>query len=150
MLPLHWPAVLLCALFAPALSAASLQVPPNIEARRVLLYALSNTTMPNQIFMIPFNVSFSTMSTFAFGMNQYKMGDQFFTEDFKASQTGLNNSTVNITVTSVGNTNPRLFSISLIAAQNVPSLFSRPLIQTSVPFPRLRPPTSHQGPAFAR
>ena len=50
----------------------------NIDARNVVLYSLSTTTMPDQTFPVNFQITFSTVPTFAFGMNQYKMGDAFY------------------------------------------------------------------------
>jgi len=59
--------------------------PPNIESQRVLLYPLSATTMPNQQFTVTFNTNFNSTPTFAMSINEYKLGDRFYIEDFQAS-----------------------------------------------------------------
>jgi hypothetical protein len=50
----------------------------NIDAFNVVLYTLSSNTMPDQIFPLLFRKTFTSTPTFAFGINQYRMGDQFY------------------------------------------------------------------------
>ena len=53
--------------------------PTNIDAQRVLLYPASAITMVNQTFTVTFNLQFNATLTFAMGINQYKLGDRFYT-----------------------------------------------------------------------
>ena len=77
-------------------------------------------------------------------INQYKLGDRMYVENFLASQTGINVTTVLINVTSVSTTIPQLFSISYIAISNESSITVALLGYTSVPEPLLSLPTSQQ------
>ena len=51
----------------------------NIEANHLVLYDSASTSMADQQFTIIFNVtSFTTLPTFAFGINNYELADRFF------------------------------------------------------------------------
>ena len=70
----------------PAHAATStLGKPTNIDAQRVLLYPLNTTTMPNQQFTVTFGIQFNATPTFAMAINQYRLGDRFYIEDFLVS-----------------------------------------------------------------
>ena len=56
----------------------------NVVAKNVVLYTLSTTIMPDQTFPVLFGTTLASVPTFAFGINQYRMGDTFYVEDFNS------------------------------------------------------------------
>lgn len=65
-------------IIATSAGTTTLGKPTNIDARRVLLYPASSTTMPDQQFTVTFSLQFNATPIFAMGINQYKMGDRFY------------------------------------------------------------------------
>ena len=47
--------------------------------------------MPDQTFTVTFDIVFANLTTFAFGMAQYKMGDYLYIENFESKDSGLTN-----------------------------------------------------------
>ena len=72
------PTLLLTSTLVLATLANTFSRPTNLEARHVVLYTLSSTSMPDQTFPVNFQQTFTATPTFAFGLNQYKMGDKFY------------------------------------------------------------------------
>lgn len=69
--------LVLAALHAELVNGATLERASNIRAGIASLYS-SSTSMPNQTYTISFGTSFSAIPIFVFGINQYKLGDQFY------------------------------------------------------------------------
>jgi hypothetical protein len=69
-------ALLLAIIIEITLTAAAIQKPTNIDARKIICY--NNTpSMPNQQFNYTFQNSFTTVPIFVYGINDYRLGDQF-------------------------------------------------------------------------
>jgi|JI6StandDraft_1071083.scaffolds.fasta_scaffold934387_1 hypothetical protein len=71
-----WPCLLLAAIKT-VLSTTAIQKASQFEANLVFLYN-SSTSMPDQSFVRTFSANFTSTPTFAFGINNYKLGDQFY------------------------------------------------------------------------
>lgn len=73
-----FPSLLLSSLMIIAIISASIIEPAdNFEANMLVLYNSSATSMSNQVFVCSFSTSFNTTPVFAFGINNYKLGDLF-------------------------------------------------------------------------
>jgi hypothetical protein len=69
-------ATLLHLLAKTTLSTTVIQKPANIDAQKYILY--NNTaSMANQQFNLTFKIAFTAVPIFVYGINDYKLGDQF-------------------------------------------------------------------------
>ena len=113
--------VLLIGIMAMQCGSVSVLEANNIDAQHILLYNVFGASMPDQQFNITFNVFFSNVPALAYGINNLKMNDQFYYENFTTYETGITQTEFLVNVSSVSATNIRLFSISYIAVVNEPA-----------------------------
>jgi len=68
--------ILLLLLPKTALSSTAIQKPANIDAQKYILYN-STGSMANQQFNLTFKTAFTAVPVFVYGINDYKLADQF-------------------------------------------------------------------------
>lgn len=106
-----------------AYATAVIEIPPNIDAQKCMLYN-NSATMPNQQFNVNFKNAFTAIPIFVYGINDYKLGDQFAYQNFQSSNSALTVTKFSISVNSVSSTNVKTFSLSYFAAQPQTSFLS--------------------------
>jgi hypothetical protein len=125
--------IMLCYSLFHTIKTQAVSVPSNIEAQMIVLYKLSNATIPNQTFLLTFNLSnFSSIPSFGFGINNYVMGNSLQHVNFQSQSTNLTSKSVGILVATDNSTIITKFSISYISIWNFNSIFIVSLTMSNV------------------
>jgi len=58
-----------------ASSTSNLQLPTNVEAKIIMLYPLSTSSIPTTQYSTSFTSNFTALPVFIYGINDYKLGN---------------------------------------------------------------------------